>query len=1084
MNSKRVCQCPEGPVPAPAANPSARVLGKTARVSAKGIRSIPGLSIAPRAVGAWLLAGKSWAARLGRPAHLRRSAGSRTPGRWARVGLWGAMLLGCLDCGRAQEADRVWVIQKVPVADCRVVRGFVGAPVDGSVHSWDYSGRVAEYPARASDGVQYRFLGNDGVHLTLADARGFDLVVLRGGARTRMYAGTTGLVEPTNRSPLHVFGGGEAVQIARFPRRVQAQRVSFFGTTHGALAEVGFYRISRGPPPAGPVVAFQPGEEIALPQPCSAYAPENLLLALQERYLEPERQVRALLAGTGNPGPLRLPAHRAIHFVTPAFLQETGLAAISMAAVLADVSAPVRLQLVVQDPLNPRRDISWVEWEAEPGRLDLVLDIPDQVVLPGHPVWVTLRASREVSLTGPGGRAPAFRLHFVPVERARPEAVAWRKFLLKTLFSVLSEPRPWGSYGRQSREEFFASSPYAAQCPELFLTLDQCHSLAPQDDLVRQYREWVYLRHLPSLSPVSPPPPPPEGVPAWAWYPRLAWLEARRIAQWWLDERLVDTGELGGRVGDDTDWFQQFVDLPFFEDGGTAAQLREAAARLAELADRENLREGINRESTDALHAYEEGINHLALMARWFYGDPVYLERCMDSARNLEKLTVRTGDGRRFFRDSDNMGARDLDRPRPPRVDGHAAPLMWHAALQWADYNRAPEALRVVREWADTWLRYLQPGQWATAVEVPSGRVLASSPDQPLAGGYRAQATVFTWLYALTGDARYVEPFLHYLRRGAAPAPADAFLNDLFNLGALDGLDPGILERLGAFHPALPLYLRGDPKPLIDATVGNPRPGWAEITCLYHARRWPDMYTETHQFTDRVFPSLLQHASIAYLGGFTRRNKFNPAQAVSWEGFGTNYAALVLVNRPDRFKALLYSFARRPMNGRARFWALDHGRYRITVGRDTDHDQQADQVDCTVTRSLARAETLELVLPARTVTVIEVTSLEKLEPVWQRADLALCAREVTRKGRTVAGVIHNLGTVPVSQVEIAVLDTRGRIVGHTELGPLAAPVDLVPKRLSFRLTLPRLPGRGWTLVADPEDRVPEVYEGNNAVPLP
>ena len=27
-------------------------------------------------------------------------------------------------------------------------------------------------------------------------------------------------------------------------------------------------------------------------------------------------------------------------------------------------------------------------------------------------------------------------------------------------------------------------------------------------------------------------------------------------------------------------------------------------------------------------------------MARWFYGDPVYLERCMESARNMEHLTV------------------------------------------------------------------------------------------------------------------------------------------------------------------------------------------------------------------------------------------------------------------------------------------------------------------------------------------------------------------------------------------------------------------------------------------------------------
>ena len=204
---------------------------------------------------------------------------------------------------------------------------------------------------------------------------------------------------------------------------------------------------------------------------------------------------------------------------------------------------------------------------------------------------------------------------------ALPQALAHRKQLLKHFFSLLSEPRPWGSYHRQPRDEFYASSPYAGQCPELFMTIDLCHRLAPDDPLVRQYREWVYAGHLDKFSEMAPPPSPPDGVPAWAWYPRLAWLETRRIAGWWVEQRMVPTGEFGGRVGDDSDMYQQYLDLPFFENDGVGAALKDGA-RMAELADRENLRGGLNKQSTDALHAYEEGINHLALMARWFYGDP------------------------------------------------------------------------------------------------------------------------------------------------------------------------------------------------------------------------------------------------------------------------------------------------------------------------------------------------------------------------------------------------------------------------------------------------------------------------------
>ena len=76
-------------------------------------------------------------------------------------------------------------VEKLPVADCRVVRGFLGTPVDGSIRSWDYRGTVREYPRTASDGVAYSFNRNDGLHITLGDDLGFDVLVLRGGAHGR-----------------------------------------------------------------------------------------------------------------------------------------------------------------------------------------------------------------------------------------------------------------------------------------------------------------------------------------------------------------------------------------------------------------------------------------------------------------------------------------------------------------------------------------------------------------------------------------------------------------------------------------------------------------------------------------------------------------------------------------------------------------------------------------------------------------------------------------------------------------------------------------------------------------------------------
>ncbi|MFC1717516.1 hypothetical protein ACFL6S_27900 [Candidatus Poribacteria bacterium] len=985
---------------------------------------------------------------------------------------------------QADKSDFV-VVKKLPAADCRAVRGFLGTPVDGSIYSWDYRGSVREYPKTASDGVVYSYNNNDGLHITLSDDGGFDFVVLRGDARASMYVDVTELIEPADEEPIWEFRGGEKSQFAHFSKTVKAKKVSFFGIEDGSISDVGFYRIEKaGMKPAGAELWAVRDGAVQLRTPESEFAPESIQRAMDERYMEGERRALPLASEKGDAPSVQFQAGRAVHFITPPFDEERGLSAIVLEMKISGPDGPFSLTAVVQDPLAPRLDLAWLSLPVKgSGRYRVVLDIPDQVLLKGSQLWLTLRFDRDVELSGLQGGSPEFWLDFVPREKALPEALARRKMLLRGFFSLLSEPRPWGGYKKQPREEFYASSRYAGQCPELFMTIDQCYALDPTDDTVRQYREWVFLRNLDDISQVSPPPEPPEGVPAWAWYSRLAWLEVRRIANWWFEERGVPTGELGGRVGDDSDFYQQFADLPFFETSGVAAKVVDNAARMAELADKKNLRDGLNIHATDSLHAYEEGINHLALMARWFYGDPIYLERSMDSARNMEYLTILTDDGRRHFRDRQRMGVEDMESPREPRVDGHANPLMWHTAFQVADYNRNQKTLKILREWADTWLKFMKPGRWATDIEVLSGKVTGFQKDRPLYGGYRTQAVTFTWLYGLTGDKRYLEPFLHYYRQGRAPYPSNDFLGDAHTLGALDELNQETLGSLTDHDPTLGLYLRADTDPFVQATIGNQRSWGQGVGTLFDALRWPDMYTTSHQFTDRVFPSLLQHASVSYLGGFCRRNKFNPTLAVSWEGFGTDYAALVLRNRRDGVKALVYSFANEPMKGKMRVWALEHGLYQLSIGPDADGDREIDRFERSKEMELIKADSIELTLPPRTVTLIDINQVKKLDPIFTRADLAIAAREVDMKGRTVTGTIHNIGSSDATDVVIAVVDAEGRTVLQKSMGTLSAPVDLVPKRLPFALQLPDEPKAGWRLVLDPEQRIPEIYEGNNEIAL-
>ncbi|MBN1294180.1 MAG: hypothetical protein JXB48_20260 [Candidatus Latescibacteria bacterium] len=983
------------------------------------------------------------------------------------------------------------IIEKLRVTDSRVVRGFRGTPVDGTLRSIEFRGFISEYPDTlsegfdASAGVDYDYNDNDGLHISLKDNDGFDAVVIRGGATSRMYSDITSLIEPADTNPVYEFKGGNLAEIVQFGKRIITDKISFFGTRNGTIADLSLFRIDSGSlKNTAAIEHWRPsGSSFAIPKPESEFAPENIYYKLENDSEGNDQQIVILDSGGSKGQPVEAKTQQPIQLLTPMFETEKGLDAVGFDMNIDGPREGFDFIVTLHDPLDPSRDLVWIQFHGSgSGRYSFVLDCPDQVLLTNSRLWLTVTFGCDVTLSGTDGGAPVIDAYIIPRQEALSEAVVYRKFLLKSIFALLSECRPWGSYrNNMTSDEFFSLNKYAALCPELFLTIDICFSLAPDDDIVRQYREWVYLRHLDELSNIDPPPMPPDTVPAWAWYPRLAWLETRKIAEWWIDNRIVPTGEFGGKVSDDSDMYQQFTDLPFFESEGVGAKLKDNAMRLAELTDKKHMRDGINILVCDALHAYEEGINHLALMSRWFYGDPIYLERCMESARNMEKLTILTEDGRRHFRDRSKMGYEDIITPRTPAIDGHATTLLWHTSLQTADYNRNPAALKLVGEWADTWLKFQKPGQWATNIEVLTGRVLDSDKNRPLNGGYGTQASIYIWLYALTGKTRYLEPFMYYYRQNKAPYPASYFLGDVYSLGLLDNLGDSTVNKLASENPALLLYRTGDPTQLTDMAIGKPKATNAQIQSLYDALRWPDMYTTAEQFDDRIFPDITMPASISYLGGFCRRNKFNPTLAVSWEGFGTDYGALVTVNRHNILKAMVYSYSETEMNGQIRVWALEHGRYRITTGTDSDGDTKIEGTAFTRTIELKKADRIKLTLPPKAVTIVEIQQIEKLEPIFTCADLAITAREIKLTDSAVTGILHNIGSTNAEKIVAAIVDDKGDLITRKIIDSIEAPIDLVPRRLNFSIQLPGKSQDTWKLVIDPENAIPEIYEGNNTV---
>ncbi|MCL4190361.1 MAG: hypothetical protein KJZ87_01350, partial [Thermoguttaceae bacterium] len=100
------------------------------------------------------------------------------------------------------------VVKKLLVADCRALRGFIVAPVDGRLDSVDWNMNVWEYGMRgAGAGVGYRYRENDGLHIELADDQGVDAVQFRGDARVKLYHDAARYDDPGTATPVWQFDG-------------------------------------------------------------------------------------------------------------------------------------------------------------------------------------------------------------------------------------------------------------------------------------------------------------------------------------------------------------------------------------------------------------------------------------------------------------------------------------------------------------------------------------------------------------------------------------------------------------------------------------------------------------------------------------------------------------------------------------------------------------------------------------------------------------------------------------------------------------------------------------------------------------
>lgn len=485
-------------------------------------------------------------------------------------------------------------------------------------------------------------------------------------------------------------------------------------------------------------------------------------------------------------------------------------------------------------------------------------------------------------------------------------------------------------------------------------------------------------------------------APAWS----AAQLEAlgrlRHVAHYWIDERQIPNGELGGKPDDDVETLRWWPALMFAGDEKVIA----AFGRLAEgVWFSRRVHRGFSREARDVEHSAEFVADTIPLMA-FLRRDDTWISRLAWSHLHFRDLwTGRNAHGQLQFK-SAWIGATSILSDPPRNRDLAMNTRAAKAVRYYAALKPDPAADALLLDWSRTWAAAAA----RTDKGKPAGLFPASLrwPDAVVNGDEPSwhRANMFWRYFDWRGDGMLYDQLLHTWTRSrddsllaplrttlaflqsvpanvaapeGSPAWAAARLLDSASFWGVvaqwrfetgDASFDALLRRHGP--PYLQFRLDGQPQPLADGLAQS---------MLEHLRFNTPLRTTEVLFTDRIHVSrdignwdgtdLL----IAMLTGHHSPDGMSPYYHVAWEQTPPGFTALVAAAGARVFSADLFVHGTENASVVARLFRLNPGRYRIVVsaGGRTLSDR-TEEISTLPHR-------LPLTLPGRTAVRIELTAL-------------------------------------------------------------------------------------------------------------
>ncbi|MCX6143181.1 MAG: VOC family protein [Ignavibacteriales bacterium] len=737
----------------------------------------------------------------------------------------------------------------------------------------------------------------------------------------------------------------------------------------------------------------------------------------------------------------------------------------------------VPMNVQVKDPNWPARNMLDFSFSVKPGEArTLWLDTRDRILARGKSLYLTIASA-----------APDFGPQVL--ERARIRLIfkstkdAFREHVQDRFTQVRDNYANW--------MEERTSDPRLNLYNRLMSDLKDLLSVDPKHYPGQSY--WYDLDHS-HTKPAFVQTACPEGIPLWAFRQIEDLRYFKRFVMWWIDNRQIENGELGGGLSDDDDLTNCWPGAALM--GAEPDKIRNAVLKMLDaIYDQGMFTNGLSTIQTDGLHAHEEGIEAQTQAMLVDYGSPKQLERIMETVKALdERLIQKNKAGHRHFRSSYFSGTKLADESvwewslQPQEF------LLLQPVLTLAEFNGNARARQLAVDVADGLLAHSRKDEngkivldyqvnFSTDASRPSplgskGMLASSLGDGATISTSSAGLQLLWAVYRMTGDKKYIQPLLDLGDGVLGFLCPDAL--DLLNMRETWGKQ--IVEKTSpAKGPNLYRHIAWQ-------MTGN-----KAFLENYYAEQVEEsalreyVNTEGSLWSDRV-SAANRELQRSRLGGVALvRGAIHTGHTVSWRfkapAKEESMAIIVPKATPSDVRIIAFALDQKPVTVTMTAWDVEPGTWEVVQGIDTNGDEKADTILSKRTVTLERSTSIDLTFDPRKTTVLTLRLLSQSVPYARRPDLGVSKDDVVLRENMIHVRVHSLGSVASPPTKVALVE-NGKTIAIAPVPEMQAPNDLAPKFADILLPVPPSVNlQNCSIQVDPEKKVNEITLMNNTIDL-